>query len=241
MWNVIGGSVIGNAHIAAHVTCQDASGWHASGHDVRLVVADGAGSRSLSDQGAKLAVEHVLNWRHPEAQPGIADLDAALRHMIGDTHNTIRDLALSQGHKIGDYATTLAVGILTEDSIGIVQVGDTITIVGTSGRYEAITPAVATEYVNETNFITDDDALQSARISVFPARDIDTVVLSTDGLRFKILQDLSSGAPFVPFFEDLVKHALGPRATDESICQFLSSVNDQSGDDKSLLVAVRIP
>jgi len=239
-WKIIGGSVTGKAHITAGIICQDSSGWRAADRDVRLVVADGAGSRLRSAEGAQVAVEYVLHWPLPGASPSAASLEAALRQMIGDTRDAIKELATGQGYNAREYATTIAAGIITEEFIAVAQVGDTIAIAGSSGQYKAIEPAAATEYVNETTFITDDDAVLSIRLSILPAIEIEAVILSTDGLRFKILEDLGSGAPFVPFFEDLVGHARGAHATDESICQFLSSVDDQSGDDKSLVVAVRM-
>lgn len=63
--------------------------------------------------------------------------------------------------------------------------------------------------------------------------------LSTDGLRFKILADLSTAAPFAPFFEDLAVYTRSAGASAEEIQRFLTGLDDQSGDDKSLIAAVR--
>jgi hypothetical protein len=90
--------------------------------------------------------------------------------------------------------------------------------------------------VNETAFLTGPDALGELRIDVTPA---DTVFLTTDGLRFKILDDLATAAPFAPFFEDLAAFARSPQASDDAVRAFLAGLDDQSGDDKTLVAAVR--
>jgi len=93
--------------------------------------------------------------------------------------------------------------------------------------------------VNETAFLTGPDALGELRINVTPAARADTVFLATDGLRFKILDDLATAAPFAPFFEDLAAFARSPLASDDAVRAFLAGLDDQSGDDKTVIAAVR--
>jgi Protein phosphatase 2C len=112
-------------------------------------------------------------------------------------------------------------------------------VAGRAGSYQTLTPAPRAEYVNETAFLTGPDALSELRINVTPATQADTVFLATDGLRFKILDDLTTAAPFAPFFEDLAAFARTPQASDDAVRAFLAGLDDQSGDDKTLLAAVR--
>ena len=63
------------------------------------------------------------------------------------------------------------------------------------------------------------------------------VSLSTDGLRYKIL-DVASGDPYSPFYDDLFAYAKAEDSTSEGIERFLGRVDDQTGDDKTLVVAV---
>lgn len=93
--------------------------------------------------------------------------------------------------------------------------------------------------MNETAFLTSPDALGELRIDVTPAAQADTVFPATDGLRFKILDDLATAAPFAPFFEDLAAFAGSPQASDDAVRAFLAGLDDQSGDDKTLIAAVR--
>lgn len=64
---------------------------------------------------------------------------------------------------------------------------------------------------------------------------------STDGLRFRIVDHLAAGTPLCPFSEDLAAYARSPSAASHAVRRFLDGLDDQSGDDKTLLAAVRIP
>ena len=65
--------------------------------------------------------------------------------------------------------------------------------------------------------------------------------LSTDGMRFQILADLVGATPFTPFFADAEVYTRSPSADADADGRFLAALDDQSGDDKTLLVAVRAP
>jgi len=237
MWKVIGASVAGTLHQATGRQCEDACGWRAGTGVTCLAVADGAGSRPMSRCGAALAVEGSL----VASAEGPRDEDPAawLRLIFAAARGQITTRAQAEGNDADDYATTLAVAILTGSAVAVGQIGDTIAVAGRAGSYQTLTPAPRAEYVNETAFLTGPDALGELRINVTPAARADTVFLATDGLRFKILDDLTTAAPFTPFFEDLAAFARSPQASDDAVRAFLAGLDDQSGDDKTLLAAVR--
>jgi hypothetical protein len=248
MWKVIGASVTGTSHQAAGKACEDAAGWRTGQGLTCLAVADGAGSRPRSGAGAALAVERALaracagadgqaDGQNGDGEGG-GDPAAWVRQIFEDARDQIAVLASADGNEPDDYATTLAVAILTSRLVIIGQVGDAIAVAGHQGRYQTMAPAPRGEYVNETTFITGPGALAELRITVTPAAEVDTVVLGTDGLRFKVL-DLPAGVPFTPFFEDLAAYARSPRATEDAVRRFLDELDDQSGDDKTLVAAVR--
>jgi hypothetical protein len=241
MWKIAGASVTGTRHQAAGQPGQDASAWLADGNLTCLAVADGAGSRPLSGQGSALAVQSALTAAAAQAgRPDPGGPQAWLRAAFARAREDIDRLARDQGRPAGDYATTLGVVILTEDLVCVGQVGDTIVVVRRDGAFETVAPDQQPEYVNETSFVTGPGALEAARMTVLPAAGVNAVFLSTDGLRFKILGDLFTAAPFSPFFDDLSAYLHGPGATGEAIGQFLAGLtDDQSGDDKTLVAAVR--
>jgi hypothetical protein len=236
MWKVIGASVAGTSHQATGRQCEDACGWRAGSGVTCLAVADGAGSRPKSRCGAALAVESSL-LACAEGQRA-EDPAAWLPLIFAAAREQITARARADGNDADEYATTLAVAILTSTAVAVGQIGDTIAVAGHAGGYQAVAPAPRAEYVNETAFLTGPGALRELRIEVTPAAQADTVFLATDGLRFKILDDLATAAPFEPFFEDLAAFARSPQASDDAVRAFLAGLDDQSGDDKTLVAAV---
>jgi hypothetical protein len=238
MWKIIGASVAGNSHLAVGRACEDASAWHAADGCAFLTIADGAGSRVMSRDGASLAVGRALLLATKVAAAG-GDPIGQLPLIFADVREQIVALAGAEGRDADDYATTLAVAVLTPAEVGIAQVGDTIAVVGRGGGYETVAPAPRGEYVNETTFLTGQDALAEIRVRVYPAAEVDGVFLATDGLRFKILDNLAASTPFTPFFDDLAAYAGSEGASDGTLSRFLEGLDDQSGDDKTLVAAVR--
>ncbi len=241
MWKVLGASVTGNSHVASGTGCQDASGWRTHAGVTCLAVADGAGSRPLSATGSALAVEQALETvarlASDENSPG--DLTDWLRAAFGSARDKIAAFASSTERKPAEYASTLAVAILTAGHIAIGQLGDGITVVGSGSRYVAVHPEVKGEYVNETFFLTASDWHEHLRLTVL-AGAADVVALSTDGLRYKITNTKTS-APFGPFFDGLLSYVQGTDASSDGISRFLAGLeNDQTGDDKSLVAAVQV-
>lgn len=234
-------SVTGNSHVQRGTGCQDASGWRTHAGVTCLAVADGAGSRPLSATGSALAVDQVLavvaGLAASESAP--ADLRDWLSAAFDSARDRIAAFASATERKPGEYATTLGVAILTSHVIAIGQLGDCITVVGHGGRYLVVDPEVKEEYANETYFLTADDWDTHLRITVL-AGGPDMVALSTDGLRYKIT-NTRTGVPFEPFFNDLIGYAQGAEANSAGIGRFLAVIeNDQTGDDKSLVTAVRL-
>jgi hypothetical protein len=229
---------MGTSHEDADISCQDASGWRADENLTCLAVADGAGSRPRSRQGATLAVDQGIFLAGKYA--GRDDPATWLPLVFEDVRQQIIALAAVQEHEAGDYATTVAVAVVSGDLVCVGQVGDSIVVFGHDGQYETVAPEPAAEYVNETTFITDYGALDRARYTVRPVDEVDAIFLSTDGLRFKILADLSAATPFVPFFEDVEAYLQSSEPSTDALCQFLGGLDDQSGDDKTLVAAVRV-
>src|ERR1700734_2417012 len=159
MWKVTGASVAGTAHEAAGRACDDASAGAAEADVPCLAVADGAGSRPLSGLGSALAVERAVSVAGACArEPGASDPAAWLRMVFSDVREQLGALASGQNRVPDDYATTLAIVILTRDLVCIGQVGDAIVVAGREGAYETVAPSPRTEYVNETFFVTEDRA-----------------------------------------------------------------------------------
>lgn len=234
-WRVLGGSVTGSLHRRQGRGCDDAFGWHVEGDVVVAVTADGAGSRpGTSAFGAFTAVRAVVA--------------AAERHGVGGAVEGLFQAALSAVHDAADelglapdlLATTLSVAVVAGGQVTIGQVGDGIAVHGSADAVEAVAVGARCEHVNETAFLTSPGALSDHLRTFSTSADaVDALALATDGLRYQVLDDVQACRPFVPFFQDAWAYAGRADAAPDAITSFLDEIEDQSGDDKTLLLAVR--
>ncbi len=239
MWKAVGNSVPGNSHVAAGLGCDDAYGWRIGADATCFIVADGAGSAENSAVGSHAAIAAALDWLHRSivtddgVVPSLADCFRVVR-------KELEALAARDGVSLQSLSTTLGVFWQIGDEVQICQIGDTIVVVrSVDGEYTTINPPEKFEYVNEAVFLTSDSAFDHFRSHTMAAHEVTAVALSTDGLRFKILADLATFEPFPPFFDDIFAFAAKPKASNASISKFLNSIEDQSGDDKTLVIGVR--
>jgi hypothetical protein len=127
----------------------------------------------------------------------------------------------------------------TADGGFIGQVGDTIVAVQGPQQHLAIICSPShLEYANQTEFLTDRGWSDHLRLTGFFPGDVDSLAISSDRLRFKILSDLKYYSPIATFFEDVFHFACSDGATSEAVTRFLEGLDDQSGDDKTLVIAV---
>jgi hypothetical protein len=88
-------------------------------------------------------------------------------------------------------------------------------------------------------FLTAPDALDHLKVFTACEDPVRSVALSTDGLRYKVLDDLQATRPFEPFFRDSWTYARSAGPSSAAIESFLRDVDDQTGDDKTLVIAAR--
>lgn len=237
-WSVFGGSCIGESHQRVGKTCEDSHGWLVGDNIVCLAVADGAGSRPAAAEGSEAAIRAVIEWA--------ADVDAGRAHFadpldcILAAKQRIAALALASGRPADDFGTTLAVAYGFQDKLRLIQVGDAIGVVemADGSLQRPVIPAGQAEYANETSFVTGLDWYRHAGLAVLTLAEVHAFALSTDGLKMKLLTE-QGRLPFAPFFDDLFTFGRSEAASNDAIVSFISGVDDQTGDDKTLLVAIR--
>ena len=244
-WRVLGASVPGKSHSDNGTPGQDASDWHIDEHLFCLAVADGAGSRDHSERGSTVAVRAAVRLVRERPVQGAGSHPAATLHLLHLVMARVRDelvaVAASDDADLREYDTTLAVAIGYAGLLGVAQIGDTIAVVGGAGDYRTVSPPPRFEYANETDFLTRSTYANKLRLDVIPAGDLDLVVLSTDGMRYKLLGNVKTFEPYAPFFEDVKAYAQQPDVVPESVGRFLDRIDhDQTRDDKTLAVAVRL-
>ncbi|MFF7448734.1 MULTISPECIES: protein phosphatase 2C domain-containing protein [unclassified Streptomyces] len=248
-------SVEGYRHRRDGLPCQDACAHTESGPVAVLAVADGAGSRPRSDEGSRLAVELAAeHFVRRAAAAADSPPGEAVHDLLADAFHDVTKVFLdTTGTAAADFATTLTVVVLAPGWLGHLTVGDGFVVV--RAGVEAGEPqfhllpqaADASEYSNETVFLTSPDAARWVRTDCVRDPGVDGVLLSTDGLAQAALSRTGGGAPTPnPSFADAVFRSLdGPGpvsdAAHDNLAALLRSdrLTALNADDKTLLRAVR--
>lgn len=242
---VAGVSRVGRSHVEAGETCQD---WHGAAEVKGLLilcVADGAGSASHGEAGAKAAVRGMLeaDWTDPVAQSSPGRLLRRIVVAMGRAAGNLRKLALEAGLEPKSHATTLLVVASTVEFVVAVQIGDGLAAVQRADSgFEPLLRPRGGEHANETTFLTSRGALdrRSEAVHVGPWTG---VALQTDGLQW-VTYHAGEERLYAPFYQAFASHiekSADPNESAEFIATALDSAPIQARctDDLTLLVAVR--
>jgi Protein phosphatase 2C len=238
-WRLLGGSVAGTLHRRQGRGCDDAFGWHVDDAVVVAATADGAGSRpGTSALGAFTAVRAVLA---AAAEHEVRDDDGAgVERLFQAALCAVGEAAKGLGVEPDLLATTLSVLVIVGTRVAVGQVGDGIAVHGSGDTVEAVAVGDRPEHVNETVFLTTPGALPDHLRTFHTRADaVEALALATDGLRYQVLDDVAATRPYAPFFRSAWAYARSDDATPDAVTAFLDEVEDQSGDDKTLVLAVR--
>lgn len=205
IWQVIGASITGAAHMRVGKPCQDAILWVQEDEFAVLAVADGHGSAKspYSDQGAQIAVEVAVELlgklysessslpnrlsvlkRYAEEQLAKAIVrewtDRVKKHHLTTFGNDI----LLEKELLVSYGSTLLAAILAQDFLLFLQLGDG-DILAVSGDGQVTRPIPRDERLiaNETTSLSTPHAWREMRVAFWSISDEPPalVLLSTDG------------------------------------------------------------
>lgn len=252
-WRIASASVIGSAHVAAGLPCQDR---HASmllptesGDILLAAVADGAGSAAYAEAGAAIAVETILSLaeEHLAADPeGIALTDGLAREWISNVASTLVLTAEEAGVALEEYASTLLAAFVGNDWCAFLQVGDGAIVASTpEGGWSLISWPQHGEFANSTTFLTSKGAAARAFFEMRHVR-IDDLTMFSDGLENLVL-DKAMRRAHGPFFDMKIApvRRSGAAGTDPRLSAelhaYLTSprVCVRTDDDKTLILASR--
>jgi hypothetical protein len=265
-WVVRGATVQGNGHLGRGTSGQDSFDWapipaRQGGQAVAwvLAVADGAGSRRRSAQGASLAVGLAVDIATAEfGAVGRPDDAEACKSLMSGVFDKLRAAFHKAVEAIpsaapANFATTLTVALIADPFIGLASVGDGFTVVRT-GRgesvrfhvvdYEIPDSAEAGQTSSGSSFLTSSDVLERRRVYVIPNGDVTGILLATDGMENSLVEPDKYGAlrAYPDTLHDIMRY-FGDDAggTPGEIIDFLRSpeVASHTRDDKTLLLAVR--
>lgn len=240
-WTVVGAKAVGTNHHKSGAPCQDQIDWIAlEDGTVFLAAADGAGSAENSETGALIAVQSVrrvapLLWSRPQMR---ADVQRTTLALFRAAARSVRAEAARLSVSPRTLATTLTVvciGLL-ESAVG--RVGDGLVAIESDKQIFTPMNHAQREYANEATFITAKNWRCAMQIECIDSRAINAISLSSDGLRLVACADTRLGSPYTPFYEDVFGAIRGGMRAVQ-LESFLQSVEDRTGDDKSLLVAAR--
>jgi Protein phosphatase 2C len=258
-WRVAHSSVIGTSHEKTGLPCQDAGCCtivsDPDGRHVLLAVAsDGAGSASRSLDGATLAVDRfLLEFGDATRRSGLDGITKEfVEGWLSRVRSEVRDRAETHDVSPREFACTVLGSVVGHDRAAFFQIGDGAIIISNRdepGDYGWVFWPQHGEFANQTNFITQDDALEILEFEI-EERCIDEIAIFTDGIE-RLVLDLQERTAPAAFFRTLFGWLVQtePAAVSaeipksEVVSRYLASkrVNDRTDDDKTLILASRRP
>lgn len=246
-WEVVAVAVQGTSHHKINVPCQDAVHWQISPKDALVIaVADGAGSASLAEIGAKIAVRKAVEHLCSSEMILADGIDLAWQGMLmGAFQFALAAVVAEAGIRqmpLREFASTLIVTLSTPDFVLVGHIGDGASVVGgDDGSVCLLTGPQNGEYANETTFLISPDALATAQLVKWPKK-ARHLALFSDGLQMLALT-MPGAQPHAPFFSPLFRFiSSGPQEGEAQLRNFLTTppVTDRADDDLSLVLAVLI-
>jgi Protein phosphatase 2C len=251
MWKLLFANVVGSSHVQQQLPCQDSCRVRLKAQHGRPLLlaacADGAGTAQFAQDGARLACRTVVAQAAAEMADGagLAAVDrATLLRWFRAARQRLVDEAQNRGTTVRELACTLLLAAVGDEAAAFGQLGDGALVCGRDEGYVPVFWPPATEYANTTWFLSDDDYADHVDFARWPAR-VDEVALLTDGLQ-RLALHYATQTAYAPFFRPLFQ-TLRQRGyagqLQTALRRFLNSpaINGRTDDDKTLILAARIP
>lgn len=255
-WRLALASAVGTSHSGTGAPCQDRADHHIfdtpHGPVLVAVVCDGAGSAAHSQIGAWLAARTFIELVevHLEGGESVARLERdEVCRWIDEVGEHLAAHARGNGHSVRDYACTLLAAIVGEDAAAFVQIGDGAIVVshGEEDGWSYVFWPQHGEFANTTNFVTSANALEVLEFGTARRR-LDEFAIFSDGLENLVLHH-GTRTVHERFFNTMFPPVRNALITGEdeklsaSLERYLQSpvVCDRTDDDKSLILATRVP
>ncbi len=250
-WRTAFASAIGTAHINQNTECQDRFACQTvetkSGEVLIAAVADGAGSTTDGQIGAEIAcsffIEGVSEFLNSQdASVNSLNLEFG-RFWIGYFQKKIEEIAEKEEKTLRDFASTFIAAIIGENSAAFFQIGDGGAVFSRSGKnYQFAIAPEDSEYINVTDFLTDETAYERLRFVLIEEK-IEDVILFSDGVA-SVAVDFQTNQPHEPFLMPMIAPLWNGNASNdlnEKLEKFLGSpkINEKTDDDKTIILASR--
>ncbi len=252
-WRFAKASVIGLSHINQNTICQDRLACKIietiEGEVLVAVIGDGAGSTSEGQTGAEIACETFVGQitsflNSPNASVKSLNEDFA-KHWISHFQRKIEQKAFEKKKELREFATTLVGAVIGKNNAVFYQIGDGGAVFSTSGKPKSYKFAVEpedSEYVNMTDFITDETAFDCLKFNLIE-ESVEDLILFSDGI-YTVAVDYRSNQPHEPFLMPMIaplRNKMEVNGLNEKLESFLASpkLNEKTDDDKTIILASR--
>lgn len=248
-WNVVGASIRGAVHIQHGLPCQDYHHFEfLKNNGIVAAVADGLGSASRADEGAKLAVETFINYIGDAVNQSVPTDKKAWEDLITNgfrqAKNALETLAESNNTPLREYGTTLVSIVIMDSWLVTGQIGDGgIVARADDGKLHTVSTPKNGEYANLVAPLTASNALELAEFIAESGYNIQAAALFTDGIQHLVLDNRDNSPHplfFDPFFDELAVIDDCQQGT-QQLQFYLASdrINAKTDDDKTLLLIAR--
>lgn len=222
------------------------------GHILLAIACDGAGSASRSLDGANLTVARFLEeFGQTVQRSGLTQVTReAVEDWLSRLRGEIKDKAAVEDLNAREFACTVLAAIIGDTQAAFLQIGDGAIVVSNRSEpddYGWVFWPQHGEFANQTNFVTQDDALDALEFEL-EDRCVDEISIFTDGIE-RLVLDLQERTAHAPFFKTLFGWLIKtePMSVDteisnsDVIAKYLGSksINDRTDDDKTLILATR--
>ncbi|MCL1875557.1 MAG: protein phosphatase 2C domain-containing protein [Synergistaceae bacterium] len=252
-WRIATAFVTGTSHKRLSIPCQDYAiakiFQDVDGYDVLLVVvSDGAGSALKAEIGSSIAcctvAEAVEVYLAKRGQVEDINIDVA-RSWLRSVQTAIKTQAKEDGGVVRDYACTLLIAVIGQNTAATMQVGDGAIVVSYGENWSLAHWPQRGEFANTTFFTIDDCAESQLEFKSHKRRIIELAAFS-DGIESLVIQ-YATQAVFEPFFDKMfppVRSVKGEGVNDklsDALAAYLSSpsICERNDDDKTLVLATR--
>ena len=215
------------------------------------LVSDGAGSARYADRGSREICTYLFNRikDHLNANNQLLSVTKeTVQFWIKEFHKELRGVAEKEMATLRDFACTLLVAIVGEDSAVCFQIGDGAIILqhpDDPDEYCYVFWPQQGHYENETFFATDPNTVEYQIQYEYMSKNLYRIALFTDGIQ-RLVLDYQNRMVHTPFFRPLFLHLerLSPGFSAQftnDLTSFLESdrVNTRTDDDKTLILAAR--
>lgn len=183
MWYSVDCAVQGLGHISENIPCQDKTCTVSEGDARVIVLADGAGSASMSHFGAEAVVKKTAELLCSQFDEFFAEEDGAKvkTELHKDLISELSVLAEELGCECTDLASTLLAVAIKDERYIIVHIGDGVIGYLKEGELKVASEPKNGEFSNITIFVTSANALYEMKMMKGYLGEITGFVIMSDG------------------------------------------------------------